>query len=312
MNFKLSTFLSLVTSLVQIVNNEVGSFNPGGGEAPPATAPEGNTAPDATNVPEGGVKYEYPEGLEPDYHGNPTLLKFAGEDGKFNVANIMKSYVHLQSQVGKDKMPIPNKDFTEDQWKDTFKKLGLPDSLDKYEVKPKEGAKVNPETLNALKEEMYNAGVLPNQAQKIVDKFVEINEGGSAAQETEYKNYLNEGVEYLQKEWGNAFDRIRGYADRLLKDVASEKEMGTLKEMGYLEDPYICKLFGEIGKKLYQEEGGPDSTAPDQMTPMELDQEISKFYSKEHPYMNRTHPHHASAMREFERLMELKVKMSGH
>ena len=48
------------------------------------------------------------------------------------VDNLAKSYVNAQKMIGADKIIVPNKYAEENEWKDVFTKLGLPESPDKY------------------------------------------------------------------------------------------------------------------------------------------------------------------------------------
>ena len=43
-----------------------------------------------------------------------------------NMEDFVKSYLHAQKLVGADKIPVPNKHATEEDWNEVFKRLGAP------------------------------------------------------------------------------------------------------------------------------------------------------------------------------------------
>ena len=63
-----------------------------------------------------------------------------------NMEDLLKSYLHAQKMVGANKIAVPNKIATEDDWKEVFKKLGAPDNPDDYKYSFKED-EINPEQL---------------------------------------------------------------------------------------------------------------------------------------------------------------------
>ena len=54
--------------------------------------------------------------------------------------DLLKSYKHAQKLVGADKIPVPNKHATEEDWNEVFKRLGAPDKPEdyKYNIKDQE------------------------------------------------------------------------------------------------------------------------------------------------------------------------------
>jgi len=43
-----------------------------------------------------------------------------------NMNDFVKSYLHSQKLVGADKIPVPNKMATDDDWNEVYKRLGRP------------------------------------------------------------------------------------------------------------------------------------------------------------------------------------------
>jgi hypothetical protein len=51
-----------------------------------------------------------------------------------DIAGLAKSYVHAQKLIGADKIPVPNKHATEDDWNAVYEKLGRPKSAEDYKL----------------------------------------------------------------------------------------------------------------------------------------------------------------------------------
>ena len=49
-----------------------------------------------------------------------------------NMEDFVKSYLHAQKLVGADKIPVPNKHATDEDWNEVFKKLGAPSNPEDY------------------------------------------------------------------------------------------------------------------------------------------------------------------------------------
>ena len=76
--------------------------------------------------------------LIPDeYKEDKALANFQDMD------QFVKSYLHAQKMVGLDKIPVPNKYATEDDWKEVYKRLGAPEKPDQYKYKFAKDQKVD-------------------------------------------------------------------------------------------------------------------------------------------------------------------------
>ena len=85
--------------------------------------------PKEAEVPKVDFKTLIPEA----YKDEKALQNFQDMDG------FVKSYLHSQKLVGADKIPIPNKYATDEDWNAVYTKLGKPESPDGYEYNlPKE------------------------------------------------------------------------------------------------------------------------------------------------------------------------------
>merc|ERR1712196_598310 len=98
------------------------------------------------------------------------------------MGSLAKSYIHAQKLVGADKIPVPNKHATEDDWNAVYSKLGRPETPDGYKFNLPEDQKVNEEGLKVFADHAHKLGLLPNQAEGMVKFYNELraNELSSA------------------------------------------------------------------------------------------------------------------------------------
>ena len=294
----------------QILKNQRGNFMgaEGGSEGGEGGSEGSGSVPPST---EGGIEFQYPEGFDETLKGNPTLMNFADkEKGTFNYANMMKSLVHAQQAVGKDKVPLPDESWSDDQWNDLFQKLGKPGELDAYEVKAElpENYKED-ETFKAKFREMaFKNNLLPKQANEIYKQMNEyIHESISESTQQQEQQY-NAQVQSLKQEWGEAFDQKCQRAYSALEQFASNDEIEDLKNQGYLDSPIMTKLFDKIAEGMQGDNFQEKSKGSFGMTPAEATEEISKMYRADHPYMNRNHPEHKYYQEKMLKLQRIKLK----
>lgn len=249
---------------------------------------------------------DFPDGLEDEVRNDPSLAVFV-KDGKFNYANMMKSYVHAQKQMGKDKTLIPTNESTEEEWGQFFDKMGRP-PLSDYELKPNlgEGAQLDEGMFNGFKEVAHAAGLLPNQAQGILDWFNAQTADAQKNIDTKYQEDYEKGLNALKAEWGDAYEREISLANRALKEFASDEEIEYLKATGLSDDLKLVRLFNKIGKGLSEDTFDQESHGSFGMTKQEAESKINDHFSNpDGPYLNQNHPNHKNAVKEMYKLQEI-------
>ena len=135
-----------------------------------------------------------------DYKEEKSLQNFS------NMDDFVKSYLHSQKLVGADKIPVPNKMATDEDWKAVYDRLGRPETPDGYKYDLPKETKLEEKTLKAFSEEAHKLGLLPKQAQGIINYY------NSLAEQTEQAATVNEEASraeaevQLRKEYGPAYD----------------------------------------------------------------------------------------------------------
>ena len=68
------------------------------------------------------------DSISEEYRKDPNIEKFTEIDA------LAKSYINATRMIGQDKMIVPNKNFTEDQWSEAYAKMGRPEDSEKYSL----------------------------------------------------------------------------------------------------------------------------------------------------------------------------------
>lgn len=118
-----------------------------------------------------------------------------------NMEDLLKSYLHAQKMVGANKIAVPNKMATEDDWKEVFKKLGAPEKPEDYKYSFKED-EINPEQLKSFNETAHKLGLLPKQAESLIKFYQEMNSVGEQSKLQTAQAKQLEAESLLKKEFG--------------------------------------------------------------------------------------------------------------
>lgn len=235
--------------------------------------------------------------LPDDIKGNATLNKFN------DIPSLAKSYIEMQGIIGKKGVFPPGDKATPEQWQSFFKSMGQPD-LDKFEIKAPEGKKLVPEMADGFKKLAHENGLMPQQAQKLLDWYIGQEDAAQGARSTAAKTKAAEMQEGLKKEWGDGYDKQVALAKLAVKDVGGEDFAKYLESSGLGNDTQVIRLMSKVGALLGEDklrgDGGGGSFG---QTPAEIQGEIDKIRGqKDHPYFDSRHAGHQSAVKQMEGL----------
>ena len=236
-----------------------------------------------------------------------------GEESLKNMLSVealAKSYVHAQKMVGAEKIPIPGKHASESDWQQFYQKIGLPESVDKYEVaKPKDAKFVDDSLVNDLKPLAHKLGILPKQLNEVLNWYEERSGKLTQAELNNKEAQFSTELKGLQTEWGKAFESRLSLANRTLEEIGGPDLTAYVAESGLGNDVKLVKLLGLVGEKLFREDGVPKDgtggipTVFDPATAREKATQITMDTS--HPYHNPEHPKHKEALKEVENLFAM-------
>ena len=234
---------------------------------------------------ESATPINFIESLPEDIRAEPSLKNFS------DIGGLAKSYVHAQRLIGADKVPIPGKSATDEDWDMIYSRLGRPSDSKGYEIKmPKAYEDAESE---AFKEAAYKAGLNGTQASTITEMIDKQLEGRAEAYNETAKNLRNDSEMELRKEWGNAFELKMQEANRGAEYFASEDVLEIPLADGRVlgDHPEIVRMFASLAERIKEDnvEGKAQSGV---LTPTEANRELAELQEQGSPYFDKTHPQH--------------------
>jgi hypothetical protein len=271
----------------------------GGAGSPPPDNKEGGTGgapPPSVVIPE-----NWKESLPAELREAPYM-----KDVK-DVGTLAKNYANAQKMIGADKIPIPQKGASADEWKGVFQKLGLPPSVEAYQLelsKDLEG-KVDGEFLTEFKKAAHEQGVLPSQATKLVEWFSKINESSFQKQTQEAQVKTQQELNGLKTTWGEAWDSNLAKARAALNEFCTPEEVKSIREMGLGSNATFLKLMSQVGSTLAEDKIRGEGGSSDVLTPEAAKSKITEIQSNfTGPYYDKNHAGHVEAVKMMETLFK--------
>ena len=218
----------------------------------------------------------------------------------------VKSYLHANKMVGLDKIPVPNKFATEEDWQEVFKRLGAPETPDDYKYSFKED-EVDPKQLKAFNETAHQLGLLPKQADALVKYYNNLNQNHSEQLENQANEAQSKTEAELKREFGPQFNKRLDQAKRLATNTLGEEFLNNtvLKDGSRLGDNLeVIKAFSNLAEKLSEDEivkgeGSEYQTAKD------IEKQIDELTQQGSAYWQDQHPNHKKAVDEVFKLREM-------
>lgn len=260
---------------------------------PENTAPQGQA---------GEVTPNWHDGIHEDFKADPSIKTFVETEDGLN--KFVESHLNLRKKMG-TAVWVPGENPTDDEVSDFRKKLGIPESPDKYEVKYKEHEHIKID--DALDKEWkglaHKIGLTPKQAQELADYEFDRMERFLTSS---MKNY-EAAADALKKEFGNGFQDVLDRANTALKNLAPDQttfDAFTNPDGPYANDPFIIKLLANAGAHMGEHafrEGDPKTIndTKEELKKQMLDQQLI--------YMDQTKDMEVRkrANKEYQRLAEL-------
>jgi len=233
--------------------------------------------------------------LAEDIRGDKSLAPIK------DVNSLAKSYIHAQKLVGVEKIPLPNKHATEEDWNVVFDKLGRPKSAEDYTYDIDENSSIDENALKIFSEQAHKLGLLPQQAEGVIKFYHNLLQDHLSNLEVSSETARINSEQQLRKEYGRAYDQKMSKASQLARQHIGEEILGMTLENGIRlgDHPQVIKAFSNLADML-----GEDSfiaqSGPNYLTPAELETEIAKLEAKvpNSAYWTKNHPNHDKAVQE--------------
>ena len=243
------------------------------------------------------------QSLIPDeYKEEKSLQNFNKMD------DFVKSYLHSQKLVGLDKIPVPNKHATDEDWKAVFSKLGSPETADGYKYSLPEGHAVPEDTLKSFSEEAVKLGLLPNQADGIMKYYNDIVNQGVNDQTIKSEEARKISEQDLRKEFGSAYDnKITGAKNLATATLGADFLNTTMLSDGSKlgDNVHVVKAFAQLSEKLSEDDIVKGDT-PSYLSTNEINKQIASLQQPGSAYWDKKHPGHTLAVEEVSALIRKK------
>ena len=236
------------------------------------------------------------------YKEEKSLQNFA------NMDDFVKSYLHSQKLVGSEKISVPNKYATDEDWKDVYKKLGTPENADGYKYDLPEDHRIEDDVLKNFSNEAVKLGLLPHQAQGIMKYYNDVINKGVDDQTAHMKVSQEESAKELRKEYGATFDRqIQSAKNLAHSTLGKEFVTDTLLQDGSRlgDNPTLIKAFVNLANKLSEDVMVKGDSVP-YLTVPEINKQIASLQQEGSAYWDKKHPGHAEAVEEVAALIRKK------
>lgn len=280
-----------------VLDGSDGAGNPGTGQAAAGNSGGGAAAGAAgAGGKEGasGAQPSWRDSLPEDIKGNVALQTFS------DVGSLAKSYLHAQSLVGKKGIIPPGAKATDEEMSSFYRSLGQPE-LEKFEIKVAEDAGLDSDTISGFKEVAHKAGLLPQQAQGVLDWYLKRETETLAALEKSVETESNQAIADLKKEWAAGYDKNVSFAQMAVKELGGEEFQTYLRESGLGNDVNVIKFMAKVGELLGEDKLRGHGGGKFGKTPTEIQREIDQIRGDpKHPYFDKTHPGHKHATQEMD------------
>ena len=248
------------------------------------------------------VAKTWKEAISEEFRNDPNIEKFTEIDA------LAKSYINATKMIGQDKVALPNKNSTEDQWNEFYDKTGRPESADKYSLDVK--SDVVPLDNGAVKQFAENAhklGLSNKQAQGVLEFYKNSMEGTAQQSKVDTETAQVQAEQELRQEWGREFENNVKKAGALAKANINSDILDLELKSGIRvgDHPELIKGFAKIASMMSEDKiVAPESDSASKIT--DIESEISTITNNtDGPYWNKQHPDHDKVVQQVYTLREM-------
>lgn len=267
----------------------------GGGTPPPAAPPPASLSFKELVTEDGGLHDNWPSVLPEELRDDPSFKNIK------TFPALAKSYRDAQKLVGAEKVALPGKNATKEEYDAFFNKLGRPETADKYQFqKPEklpEGVNWNEEQLKVFKSKAHEAGLTQKQFEELVNWHTGVVAQGLEKMNEDKVQAQQDSIKELQKSWGSAFNQELEKARRAAALFGSLEDF---EAMGVADNPKFLQFLAKVGSTISEDRMRGHDTM---MVPVDAKAKIAEIQgNKEHPYHIKDHPGHEMAVQEMKKL----------
>jgi hypothetical protein len=240
------------------------------------------------------------DSLPDDLRMEPSLRNFT------DPASLAKSYVHAQRMIGADKIPLPGKSATDEDWANVWARLGRPQAPSEYDVKF-DGIPFADSEIEGFRQSAFEAGLNNRQVERMAKFLQETVTGADASRSEMTEKAVYAAEQELRQEFGQAFEQRMALAynaaTQLLGDASllDEVQLSDGRMLG--DHPQVVRMFAKLAEQI-GEDKLLGETSELIMTPQEANQRITEMTRRDSPYWDKLHPEHDTYVDEVLRLRD--------
>lgn len=226
-----------------------------------------------------------------------------------DIPNLVRSFKNAQSMIGADKVVLPGKYATDEDYNEFYSKTGRPDTPDGYELEM--GENPNEEMGNWFRETAHQFGLNGKQAQGLLTAYNALEQNQAQAQTENYQELQQAVSKELKKEYGDAFDDRLALGNGLVNEFGGGKELSELQladgtRLG--DSPAFIRFAVKAGEYIREKVSedafeGIEKTGVG-MSPSEAQSQLVSLEAPNSPLWDNKHPQHDWAVKERNRLYE--------
>jgi hypothetical protein len=240
------------------------------------------------------------DSLPEDLRMEPSLRNFT------DPASLAKSYVHAQRMIGADKIPLPGKTATDEDWANVWSKLGRPQAPSEYQVQFENPVFAENE-LESFKKSAFDAGLNNRQVERMAKFLEETVSGANSSRSEMAEKAVYDAEQELRQEFGQAFEQRMALAYNAAKqllgdaDMLDEVQLADGRMLG--DHPQVVRMFAKLAEQI-GEDKLLGETSELIMTPQEANMRIAEMTRRDSPYWDKLHPEHDTYVDEVLRLRD--------
>lgn len=246
--------------------------------------------------PKAGDTQDWRSGVAADLRDLPEVKRYKTLDA------MVKGHVEQSKFVG-GSIRIPAADAKQEEWDKVYEKLGRPAKPEEYKFNIPAGAESYVD--KAGQESFAKGAHAVGMTQKQIDFSVKWQGERILAAQAEIGGSYAETKKALQEEYGGAYERNLGIAQRFVREMGGKELLDYLDVTGLGNHPALVKAFVKAGALLV-EDGVIHDDIEGQVGPKAAIDEIDAIMGdKQHAYWKVDDPGHKAAVEHMKQLHDI-------
>ena len=261
-----------------------------------------DTSSDVTQTEEQPLdaQVDWKESLPEDLKSDPSLLTVK------DVPGLAKSYIHAQKMIGADKIALPGKNASEEEWDAVYNRLGKPEEAKTYEEDFGD-LPIPEENVKNFKDAAHKLGLNQTQFKGLTTWYKDLIKTQVEDINVDADTKRAESEAALRKEFGKTYDAKLKSSQRVFQTYGDTKFLDVeLKDGTKLGNhPTFIKLMSNIADTISEDKIATGEKGSEFFTPAEAKRKIAELTTTGSPYWNRKDPGHVDAVKEVADMQEM-------